>query len=380
MSAQPIRLLGLTLEKVADFRTQRSAKNAGFYAALDQRFHIEGLVRPTFSRFDTLYNRVSHFHPDFARWRSQNHVNIWALKRRTAIAEHMLRAWDGKYDLIMQLHTLMAPGLDLRKRRYALHTDNTYMLSERYYPGWATLSSRRDRDEWVHIEGEIYRNARLLFPRTEILRRSMIEDYGCDPARVVVVGYGANFTAPSIEQRRYDSQVALFVGIDFKRKGGPGLLKAWPEVRRRLPQARLLIVGPPKLTTPLPAGVEWLGLVQDRARLAQLYLEAATFVMPSIYEPSGNVFLEAMGHGTPCISTNRGANPEIIDHEKNGLLVPVNEPEPLAAAIIRILSDPPYAEQLGRQAYQHVLRGFTWEDVIERMAPHIEQVVSERIR
>lgn len=380
MNAQPIRLLGLTLEKVSDFRTQRSAKNAGFYAALDKRFPIEGLVRPAFSHFDTLYNRVRHFNPDFARWRSQNHVNVWAFKRRTAITERLLRNWDGKYDLIVQLHTLMAPGLDLRKRPYVLHTDNTYMLSERYYSGWATLSSRRDRDEWVRIEGEIYRNARFLFPRTEILRRSMIEDYGCDPDRVVVVGYGANFTAPSIEQRRYDSQIALFVGIDFKRKGGPGLLKAWPEVRRRLPQARLLIAGPPKPTTPLPEGVEWLGLIRDRAYLSQLYLQATAFVMPSIYEPSGNVFLEAMGHGTPCISTDRGANPEIIDHEQSGLLVPVNEPVPLASAIVRLLSDPAYAEKLGRQAYQRVLQGFTWEDVIERMVPHIEQAVSEQGR
>jgi len=247
------------------------------------------------------------------------------------------------------------------------------MLSERYYPGWATLTSRRDRDEWVRFEGEVYRNALFLFPRTEILRRSMIEDYGCDPERVVVVGYGANFTAPSIEERRYDSQIALFVGIDFKRKGGPGLLKAWPLVRQRLPQAKLLIAGPPKPATPLPDGVEWLGLIQDRAYLSQLYLQAAAFVMPSIYEPSGSVFLEAMGHGAPCISTNRGANPEIIDHEQCGLLVPMNEPEPLAEAIISLLGNPHYAEQLGRQAYKRVLEGFTWKDVIERMAPHIER-------
>lgn len=71
----------------------------------------------------------------------------------------------------------------------------------------------------------VYRNATFLFPRTEFLRRLLIEDYGCDPQRVVVVGYGANFTAPSLEDRRYGSQTALFVGIDFTRKGGPLLLQ-----------------------------------------------------------------------------------------------------------------------------------------------------------
>jgi glycosyltransferase involved in cell wall biosynthesis len=48
----------------------------------------------------------------------------------------------------------------------------------------------------------------------------------------------------SLEGKRYDSQVALFVGIDFERKGGPVLLRAWRAVRAPLPDAELWVVGP----------------------------------------------------------------------------------------------------------------------------------------
>ena len=377
MPEQP-RILGLTLEDVADFRSRPSAKNAGMYAALDRRFQVLGVVRPTLSKKDTLYNRLRHISPNTAYWRTRTHVNTWALKQRSARAEQLLQQWDGKYDLIFQVHALAAPGLRPYWRPYVLHTDNTYMLSERHYAGWATLRNPRERDEWVRIEREIYQQAAFLFPRTEFLRKSLIDDYGCDPLRVVCVGAGANIVARSIVGRRYDSQIALFVGNDFRRKGGQTLLQAWEQVHQRLPQARLLIVGSAQQPTQLPAGVEWIGQVADREALAELYMRAAVFVLPSLFEPWGSVYLEAMGHGTPCIGTLQSGIPEVIEQGVTGLLVPPGEAQPLASALIDMLSDPARAEAMGRRGYQSVQNGYTWDDVVARMAPSIEQVVFER--
>jgi len=373
-----LRILGLTMEKVTDFRTRPSAKNAGMYAALDRRFQVLEVISPTLSKVDTLYNRLSHVDTNIAYWRTRTHVNTWALKRRSARAEQLLQQWDGQYDLIFQVHALTAPGLHPYRRPYVLHTDNTYMLSERHYPGWATLRNRRERDEWVHIEREIYQQAAFLFPRTEFLRKSLIDDYGCDPGRVVRVGAGANIVAMSIEGRRYDSQTVLFVGNDFRRKGGQTLLQAWEQVRQRLPKARLLIVGSAQQPATLPAGVEWIGRVADRQVLADLYMRAAVFVLPSLFEPWGSVYLEAMGHGTPCIGTVQSGIPEVIEHGVTGLLVPPAEAKPLANALIDMLADPIRAEAMGRKGYESVQHGYTWDDVVSRMAPYIEQVVSER--
>lgn len=376
MDQTPIRLLGLTMERVANFRSQPSAKSAGLYAALDRRFSVVGVERPAPSRFAQLSAKLLAFHPDRQVWRARAGLSLGMFRRRSAVAEQLLRAWQGRYDLVVQLHTLFAPGLRGMERRYVLHTDNTYALSERYFPEWAPLRGGQ-RDAWIKLEGDTYRQAAFLFPRSEFLRRSMIEDYGCDPARVIRVGGGANLAAASLEGKRYDRQIAILVGSDFARKGGATLLQAWSAVRRQLPEAQLWIVGPKQPQAPAQPGVHWHGFVSDRAALAQMYAEATLFVMPSLFEPWGHVFYEAMAYGLPCIGSSHGATPEIVRDGETGLLVPPGEPEPLATALLALLGNPARAEQLGRRAHTEVLEGHSWDNVVERMAPYLERAVAE---
>ena len=375
MTMHQLRILGLTLERVANFRSQPSAKSAGLYAALDRRFQVVDVVRPVLPRPEYYLNRLITAHPDRRYWRSRSSLSTWAFHRRSVHAERMLQQHAGRYDLIVQLHTLLSPGLDPQKYRYVLHTDNTYMLSERHYAPWAPLRGHQ-RDEWIRRERMVYQNAAFLFPRSEFLRRSMIEDYGCDPERVIRVGGGSNFGTSSLTDKRYDAQIALFVGFDFERKGGMELLQAWEQVHRQLPQAELWIVGPRRPRRQLP-GVRWIGSVKDRQQLAQLYQRATLFVMPSLFEPWGHVFFEAMGYGLPCIGSTICAMPEIIDDGVTGVLVPPGEPAPLADALIGLLGDPQRAEAMGKAAQQGVRHGSTWDDVVARMAPYIEQAVAE---
>ncbi|HEY0604214.1 MAG TPA: glycosyltransferase family 4 protein [Herpetosiphonaceae bacterium] len=373
MTDQPIRILGLTMDRVGDFRNP-TAKNAGMYAALDRRFGVVDVIRPSLPRPEQYYNKLRNLHPDRDYWRIRASLNPWAFKRRTAQAEQHLQRRDGQYDLIVQLHTLLSPG-DLTKRRpFVLTTDNTYRLCERYYADWAPLRGRQ-RDEWIKMERATYQQAEFLFPRSNWLRRSMIEDYGCDPDRVIRVGCGANHVRPSLEGKRYDRPIALFVGYELKRKGGYVLLKAWERVQRALPEAELWFVGPDQPKGKQPGGVRWLGRVDNREALHEIYSQASVFVLPALFEPWGHVFTEAMGEGLPCIVSDRCAMPEIVEHGKTGLVVPAAEPEPLADALIQLLGDLDQAQQMGRQAHASILHDNTWDDMIERMAPYIEQAV-----
>ncbi|MFO7166537.1 MAG: glycosyltransferase family 4 protein [Chloroflexota bacterium] len=375
MSSAPLRVLGLTMEHVSDFRSRPNTKSAGLYMALDRRFTVVDVVRPAPSKLELYLAKLRHFHPNRDVWRARAGLSLALFRRRTAIAERRLRQLDGRYDLIVQLHTLFAPGRLDAGRPYVLHTDNTYMLSERYFPQWAPLRGRA-RDAWVALEGATYRQAAFLFPRSEFLRRSMIEDYGCDPARVIRVGGGANFDPPPLDGKRYDRQIALFVGSDFARKGGMTLLRAWGQVRRELPRAELWIVGPKRPVGPPQPGVRWHGFVTDRAALERLYAQATLFVMPSLFEPWGHVFFEAMAYGLPCIGSDQGATPEIIRDGVTGRLVPPGQPGPLAEALVALLADPREAEELGRRAHAEVARGHRWDDVVARMAPYLELAVS----
>lgn len=374
-TARPIRLLGLGMQKGLSHVPRSGAKNGGLFDALHRRYHIVGMVCPHLSRYENWLYMLRYIHPDRELWVSRAGLNPDIIKRRSAVAEQQLQPWEGHYDVIFQLHATVAPGVRIEERPYVIFIDNTGMLSLRHYPPWAPLRGRQLTAR-INLDTRTYQHAAFLFPMSEFARRSLIDDYGCDPQRVIRAGGGVNFIAPSLAAKRYDKQVALFVGNAFKRKGGFVLLKAWEHVRQRLPRAELWVVGPK--TMPHEArrpGVRWFGRI-EREHVQRLLMDATLFVMPSLFEPWGFVFHEAMGHGLPCIGANHCAMPEIIAHHETGLLVPPGEPEPLAEALIALLNDPQRAATLGQRGYAEVVNHHTWHHVVQRIAPSITQAAA----
>ncbi len=363
-------------QSVDDYRHRRS-RNAGLFAVLDHRYEITGTVEPHLSRLEDLAVKLRYVHRKRDAWRARAGLSPWTFKRLSQVTEGKLRPLDGTYDLILLVQTLFSPGSLSRDRRYVVYTDNIHTLTARYFPAWSPLSDR-DRAKRIELEAQTCRAARYVFAKTDFLRDALIEDYGCEPDRVVRVGSGSNIMVHSLDGKRYDEQAALFVGIDFERKGGPVLLQAWKAVRERLPDAELWVVGPKRRPAAAEQpGVRWHGFMSDRDALADLYARATLFVLPSLFEPWGGVLMEARGHGLPCIGTDRGGFRESIEDGVNGLLVPAGEPEPLADALVSLLGDPERAASMGRNGHADVLAEHTWERVADRMAPGIERAASE---
>ena len=69
MTTPQLRILGLTLERVADFRSQPSAKSAGLYAALDRRFQVVDIVCPALPKPEYYLNRLMMMQSIAATWR-----------------------------------------------------------------------------------------------------------------------------------------------------------------------------------------------------------------------------------------------------------------------------------------------------------------------
>ena len=94
----------------------------------------------------------------------------------------------------------------------------------------------------------------------------------------------------------------------------------------------------------------------------QPYYETADiFVCPSDTEGLSNVILEAMAFSIPVIATNVGGNPEIVVHEKNGLLVPPKDSSALANAVKMLISEPDRRMRYGRSGFDTVTKAFTFE-------------------
>jgi glycosyltransferase involved in cell wall biosynthesis len=364
------RLLGAGLEQLADFRHTQT-RTSELFVELDRLFPVVGYVRPALGGWRDALLKLRAFHPDRDSWRGRWALSPRAFRLRTELVEHELEQWAGAYDLVFQLQTVFAPGTSLRAP-YTIYTDNIHTMTQRYYPGWAPLG--RSAREWIELEAATCRGASYVFAWSEFLRDALLADYGLEPERVVVAGAAARAIAPSLEGKRWDRQVALFVGNKFELKGGRTLLQAWELVRDRLPDATLQIAGP-KRDPGGGAGVDWLGLL-DWPELERRYREASVFVLPTLYDAFGLVFPEAMGQGLPVIGTDHCAMPEIIREAVDGLLVPPRDAEPLAEALVTLLGDPVRAEAMGRAGYESVHERWTYRAVAERMAAPIEAAVA----
>jgi glycosyltransferase involved in cell wall biosynthesis len=112
--------------------------------------------------------------------------------------------------------------------------------------------------------------------------------------------------------------------------------------------------------------VELLGThTHDRVRRA--YERASVFVLPCVIMANGdrdgipNVLLEAMASGVPVVSTSVSGIPELIESERDGLLVPPSEPPVLADALERLLTEPELGERLARAARAKIEARFARE-------------------
>ena len=158
----------------------------------------------------------------------------------------------------------------------------------------------------------------------------------------------------------------LFVGRDWEQKNGPAVVRAFAEVRRRHPGARLDLVsehGPVDAEGVVGHGPLQLGVPRDRAKLEELYETATCFVLPSSYEAVGIVFAEAAAAGLPSIGTTAGGAADVIGD--GGVVVDPDDQSALVAAMLQ-LADGATAARIGAAALARA-PFYTWDGVAARV-------------
>jgi len=210
---------------------------------------------------------------------------------------------------------------------------------------------------------------------SENTRISLINDYEVPKNKIFILRYGAPFDQVENYEKTFDKKMVLFVGVDFQRKGGDVLLKAFEKVHIEIPDANLLIIGPSKKLYKIEQdGVTFLGPVYDRMVLKEYFKQAHVFTIPSVCEPFGWVFLEAMSYKLPCIGTNVDAMPEIIKDGETGFLVEKNNVGMLTDRLIQILTDKNKALHMGLAGFEYFKTSFKWEKVGESIDDVLHQI------
>lgn len=205
------------------------------------------------------------------------------------------------------------------------------------------------------LEVAAYDDSAAVFALSDYVRRSLVRDYEVPPHRAFAIGAGPNIVLGE-RSRIVGSQNILFVGTDWVRKGGPGLLEAFRGLRDRHPQAVLNIVGcSPEIDEP---GVNVIGRV-PREQLHCYFSEARLFVLPSVLDVFGIAFVEALHFGLPVVASAIGALPEMVREGINGFTVQPGDANRLSSALDCLLSSDEMALRFG-EASHRLARQFTW--------------------
>lgn len=202
--------------------------------------------------------------------------------------------------------------------------------------------------------------------------RFLRERFGEAAAGVVRIYNGLDLSRLAFSDPAERRHIIMAGGRLVEKKGFHVLLDACAILARQGADFRCRIVGSGEAEPALREQWQRLGLMghveflgpRPQEQVFRLMQEAAVFAAPCVVGGDGNrdglptVLLEAMALGTPCVSTDVTGIPELVEHERTGLIVPQNDPERLAAALLRLLDGPHLRTRLAMSARQRVEMDF----------------------
>lgn len=210
-----------------------------------------------------------------------------------------------------------------------------------------------DRQKFL-MNRRAFQAAATLVPWSAWAKDSLVNDYGVNPDKITVLAPGANTAFFDIGRRRVATEPAgspaepvriLFVGGEWKRKGGPQLLTALASLPAGTWQLDAVTRD---AVPPTPGVVVHHGVGPNSPQLLDLFARADLFVLPSLGECLAVVLMEATAAALPIITTDVGALAEAVRPGESGLIVPPNNVPALHDALAALVSDPARRISMGR--------------------------------
>lgn len=259
-------------------------------------------------------------------------------------------------------------------RRTGIHNDLQASIHE--IEGWISYES------WRVITCSYY------------MRDHVAWCFHISPSKICVIPNGVDVTKFSFNLNYWEvrnrfahesERLILFVGRLVPEKGLDTLIKTLPMISTSGVNVKLVVVGegPQKESYQnmaddygLHEKVLFAGHVDDWT-LRALYRVADVTVVPSKFEPFGIVALEAMAAHCPLVTTFIGGLDEIVDDCGTGLKVPVDDPDALAGAILRIVRDIGFKNYVVENAYRKCLWNYNWDKIAEWTSGVYDAVLHE---
>lgn len=297
------------------------------------------------------------------------HANYWL---SGLVAEELRKCWGTRF--AMTFHTLAEMKNQIAQRE-------------------------QDKDTDERLNGECYlcSVADRITANTKVEKEQLVRWYGAGSSRIRIVPPGVDVSRFNPIEQRYakkvigippDHRMILFAGRIERLKGIDNLFKAMALLKQNHPEwdwskICLSVIGGDPSERGLRENEEMARLhaLRDELGLQDLiaflgardqdslhfYFSAAEFlVMPSHYESFGMVALEAMACGTPVIVSDVGGLQQLVKHNQTGLRVKVNDPEALAEAMQKLLSDEARRRRIGHSASCYA-EDYSWVKITDQL-------------
>ncbi len=251
----------------------------------------------------------------------------------------------------------------------ALGTGRTPLVSTKHNDDRFRLGPFR------YVERGLARRAARVIAITDALRRFCVDRVGLPAAKVEVVHYGLDALPQPWSQEVGEppiptgSRVLLCVGRLVEQKGVDVAVDALERVRKRIPEAVLVVLGEgperARLESLAGEGVYLPGRVGD---VASWYERAEILVHPARWEGFGLALLEAMLAARPVVASRVSSAPEIVVDGETGVLVEPDDPDALGTAILSLLGDRERAATMGAAGQARARDEFSVARMVEKTA------------
>jgi len=309
---------------------------------------------------------------DLARFRQELHAGLLARRR---IASHGAE----RFDVIHFHRQATAYGsLDLMRRVPSIVSIDC--TQDCVLQSATSAAERASYVPNIRTDAAVFRRAAAIIATSHWAAASVHERYPECRTPVHVLPNPVlleHFDRAWIEKRRARARAGskprvLFVGGDFRRKGGFDLLEAWIDGSfHRL--ATLDLVTNWSISSTLPEGVHlWPHVDAYSAEWQTRWEQADVFVMPTHNEAFGLVYQEAAAAGIPAIGTAHNAVPEIVRDGETGMVVPIGDIAALAGAMHALLASPELRDRMGLRARQLIESTASPDRYMDRLTAIIE--------
>ena len=296
--------------------------------------------------------------------------------------------WSGPLSKLIKahapdvVHVHSRRGADLIGGRCARRAGTTAVLTRRV--------DKREPAWWARLK---YRPYSVVAAISSAVESELVDHVRLDPGRVVrvasavdTVRYRPDSTARALLEETFgissESRIVGVIAQLIPRKGHALLLDCLPEVVARHPEVRVLFFGrgPLERTLRRKIAERSLGsrvqLPGFRDDLAELLPGLDLLVHPAMREGLGVAVLEAMSAGVAVVASDAGGIPDVVEHERSGLLFASGDTRELRGALLRILDDEALRLRLARAGRERVKSRFSVRRMIRRYMEVYNRVLS----